>query len=69
MPSLHLAYLRRLRFGASELSSIHRLGESRGRQRLFLRQFPEQLDTRRNHAVIESTESSNRIASWRRLAG
>ncbi|MEQ1728390.1 MAG: hypothetical protein ABL982_08400 [Vicinamibacterales bacterium] len=61
MPSLHPAYLRGLRFGAAELSSIHRLGEARGRQGLFVRQFPEQLDTLRTHAVIESTESSNRI--------
>lgn len=61
MPSLHPAYLRGLTFGASELSAIHRLGESRGRQDLFVRQFPEQLDTLRTHAIIESAESSNRI--------
>lgn len=61
MPSLHPAYLRSVTFGASELSAIHRLGESRGRQDLFVRQFPEQLDTLRTHAIIESAESSNRI--------
>ena len=61
MPSLQPEYLARLRFGASEISTIHRLGESRGRQDLFIRRYPEQLDTLRTHAVIESTESSNRI--------
>ena len=61
MPSLTPDYLARLRFDATDLSVIHRLGESRARQDLFLRQFPEQLETLRTYAVIESTESSNRI--------
>ena len=61
MPSLQPTYLANLRFGAAELSTIQRLGEARGRQDLFTRQFPEQLDTLRTHATIESTESSNRI--------
>jgi Fic family protein len=50
-----------LTFGAAELAAIHRLGEARGRQDLFVRQFPEQLNTLRTHAQVESTESSNRI--------
>ena len=61
MPSLQPAYLAQLSFGAAELAAIHRLGEARGRQDLFLRQYPEQLDTLRTHAQVESTESSNRI--------
>ena len=61
MPSLPSAYLTQLRFSSAELSTIHRLGEARGRQDLFIRQLPAQLDTLRTHAVIESTESSNRI--------
>ena len=61
MPSLRPDYLGTLTFGAAEISTIHRLGESRGRQDLFVRQFAEQLETLRTHAVIESTESSNRI--------
>src|SRR6188508_2539703 len=61
MPSLTPEYLAKLRFGATALSVIHRLGESRGRQDLFVRQFPQQLDTLRTHAIVESTESSNRI--------
>jgi Fic family protein len=61
MSSLASEYLARLRFGTAELGTIHHLGEVRGRQDLFVRQFPEQLDTLRTHAVIESAESSNRI--------
>ncbi|MDQ3487283.1 MAG: Fic family protein [Acidobacteriota bacterium] len=61
MPSLDPDYLERLRFRTTELGSIHRLGEARGRQDLFVRQFPEQLETLRTHALIESAESSNRI--------
>lgn len=37
------------------------LGECRGRQELFRRQTPELLSALRDAAVIESTESSNRI--------
>jgi Fic family protein len=62
MASLAPAYLANLSFGAAaEISIIQRLGEARGRQDLFVRQFPEQLETLRTHAVVESTESSNRI--------
>jgi hypothetical protein len=60
MSSLQPAYLTQLSFGANELAAIHRL-EARGRQDLFLRQYPEQLNTLRTHAQVESTESSNRI--------
>ena len=61
MASFSPQFLDRLSFGAAEITTIHRLGEARGRQDLFLRQFPEQLDTLRTHAIIESAESSNRI--------
>ena len=37
------------------------LGESRGRQELFTRQSPQRLKTLREHALIESAISSNRI--------
>jgi Fic family protein len=61
MPSLSREYLSRLSFAAPALGTTRRLGESRGRQQLFVRQFPEQLERLRTHAVIESTESSSRI--------
>jgi len=37
------------------------LGESRGKQELFTRQSPQRLKTLREHALIESAVSSNRI--------
>src|SRR5947209_2707687 len=37
------------------------LGEARGRQELFTRQSPQRLKILREHAVIESAVSSNRI--------
>jgi len=37
------------------------LGEARGKQELFTRQSPQRLKTLREHALIESAVSSNRI--------
>lgn len=37
------------------------LGEARGRQQLFVRQTPQRLKSLREHALIESAVSSNRI--------
>ena len=37
------------------------LGESRGKQELFIRQSPQRLKVLREHALIESAVSSNRI--------
>ena len=37
------------------------LGEARGKQELFTRQAPQRLKTLRDHALIESAVSSNRI--------
>ena len=37
------------------------LGEARGRQELFTRQYPQRLKALREHALIESAVSSNRI--------
>ncbi len=43
------------------LKSIRLLGEHRGKQQLFREQSPQVLETLRQAAVIQSTESSNRI--------
>ena len=61
MASLQPVFLAQLTFGASDLSTIHRLGEARGRQDLFVRKIPQQLETLRTRAMVESVESSNRI--------
>lgn len=37
------------------------LGEFRGKQELYTRQSPQRLKALREHAVIESADSSNRI--------
>src|SRR3954447_22081025 len=37
------------------------LGEARGKQELFTRQSPQKLNVLREHALIESAVSSNRI--------
>ena len=41
--------------------SLADLGEAKGRQDLFARQLPQRLKAMREHALIESAVSSNRI--------
>lgn len=43
------------------LIAMRSLGEFRGRQALYADQFPEVLATLRHAAIVQSTESSNRI--------
>lgn len=54
-------YLERLRFSAEQAATLRALGQFRGRQDLFRKQAPEVLAALRETAVIESSESSNRI--------
>jgi Fic family protein len=61
MSSLTPGYLARLTFDAGQIATIQRLGEARGRQDLFLAQIPQPLEVLRRTAVVESSESSNRI--------
>ncbi len=61
MPSLAPNALARLRYSAEDIASLRQLGEYRGKQELFVRQRPEVLETLRTAAVIESSESSNRL--------
>lgn len=61
MNSLTPDYIERLKFTAEDLSAIRNLGEASGKQRLWMAQTPEQLESLRSVAIIESTESSNRI--------
>ncbi|MBI5210131.1 MAG: Fic family protein [Elusimicrobia bacterium] len=61
MKSLDIPYLRRLSFSAEQAASLKRIGECKGRQDLFVRQTPEVLETLKQVAVIESSESSNRL--------
>jgi Fic family protein len=61
MNSLQQGYLDDLRLSADDGAMLKTLGECQGRQVLFQRQTPELLAALREAAVIESTESSNRI--------
>lgn len=61
MPSLSPSTLARLRYSSEDIASLRQLGEYRGKQELFARQRPEVLATLRTAAVIESSESSNRL--------
>ncbi len=61
MHSLTPDYLAKLRFDTQQLATLRALGEYRGKQRLYMAQSPEVLGDLRQVAVVESTESSNRL--------
>ena len=61
MHSLNINYLERLNFSAEEVSVLKKIGEFRGKQELFFRQTPEVLESLQQVAIIESSESSNRL--------
>lgn len=61
MHSLTPEFLNGLRFDVTQAASLRALGEYRGKQELFYRQAPEVLKGLREVAVIESSESSNRL--------
>lgn len=61
MQSLSPEYLARLSFTAAQMKTIRALGDARGQQALWYQQVPETLKSLRRTAVIESSESSNRL--------
>ena len=61
MKSFEHEYFMHQPISQSLLMNVRILGEFRGRQSLYRDQFPEILETLRRVAVIQSTESSNRI--------
>jgi Fic family protein len=61
MHSLSPDGLAGLRFDAQQLATLRALGEYRGKQQLYVAQSPEVLRDLREVAVVESTESSNRL--------
>ena len=61
MKSLIPSFLSQLQFSTDELATIQRLGHARGRKDLFTQQASEQLKSLRQVALVESSESSNRI--------
>ena len=61
MQSLSSNALARMRFDAQQVATLRTLGEYQGKQRLYVAQAPEILTGLRQVAVVESTESSNRL--------
>ncbi|MFV1988541.1 MAG: Fic family protein [Gemmatimonadota bacterium] len=61
MKSLDPVFLESLALTPEHGSALRALGGHRGEQELFRRQTPEALETLRTLALVESTESSNRI--------
>ena len=61
MQSLSPDALARMRFNAQQMATLRALGEYQGKQRLYVAQAPEVLTGLRQVAVVESTESSNRL--------
>ena len=61
MHSLSPDFIASLRFDTQQVASLRALGEARGKQLLYMQQLPEALQDLRQIAVVESTESSNRL--------
>lgn len=61
MHSLTPEFLANLRYDGLQIATMRALGEYRGKQQLYFAQSPEVLSDLRQIAVIESTESSNRL--------
>lgn len=61
MRSLTEKYLKNLSLSTDEAAAMRTLGEYQGKQALYYRQSPETLESLKQTAVIESSESSNRL--------
>jgi Fic family protein len=61
MSSFSPGFLERQPITAQLLSTCRSIGEFKGKQQLFAQQSPERLEQLRQVAMIQSTESSNRI--------
>ena len=61
MHSLNEPFLNSLAFTAEQLTILRMIGEYQGKQELYFKQSPEILKGLQQVAVIESSESSNRL--------
>ncbi len=61
MRSLDRKFLEQQAIPLEFAGTLRTLGEYRGKQEFFSRQTPQVLDTLKQVAIIQSTESSNRI--------
>ena len=73
MSSFSPKFINSLVFTSSHLSILRKLGEYRGKQDLFSKKSKEALEVLKQHAIIESIESSNRLeqitAPYKRIKG
>ena len=73
MRSFSPKFINSLKFTGSHLAHLKKIGEFRGKQNLFSKKSPEALQVLKQHAIIESVESSNRLeqitAPRKRIAG
>jgi Fic family protein len=61
MKSFDKNYLTRFRISHSLLKTIRLIGEYKGKEDLYCQQSPQAIETLKKNAIIQSTESSNRI--------
>lgn len=61
MKSFDRNYLERFAIPHRLITTIRQIGEYKGRQELYKQQAPEMLENLRKVAIIQSTESSNRL--------
>ncbi len=61
MHTLKPEYVKRISFSTDDASTLQKIGEFKGKQTLFTQQTPEILQSLQQVAVIESSESSNRL--------
>ncbi|QLE55762.1 Fic family protein [Nostoc sp. TCL26-01] len=61
MQSFELNFIERQPINQNLLRTVRLIGEYKGKQELFKEQSPQVLETLRQAAIIQSTESSNRI--------
>ena len=73
MQALSPKFIDSLNFTSSHLADLRRLGEFKGKQDLFSNKSKESLKALKQHAIIESVESSNRLeqitAPYKRIKG
>lgn len=61
MRSLKEDYLKEIKFTAYELTLLKTIGSYQGKQELYYEQSPDVLENLKKAAIVESTESSNRL--------
>ncbi|MFW9259906.1 hypothetical protein [Nostoc sp. CALU 546] len=61
MQSFEPGFIERQPITQNLLRTVRLIGEYKGKQELFKEQSPQVLETLRQAAIIQSTESSNRI--------